>query len=250
MRVTKKTIAAMAVIGAVGFGMLSHSEAAVAVIDTKNIAEAIKTAINTANILTNTQKQLALEIINMKKIDVNRLLEYLRRQENRQEEVWNEQQRYQGALNPQSSPAAFWNEMGGTLEDVLSGKQTVTDAVQAYHRAQKAMDKASHDAMEAAKSANDANRQILQQVQDSLKDSANAEGHLQNMQAQTAIESAGVNALIHGNQIMSATAQLEAAQFQKENFREAQEYAYLNGLKNQVTTDVTAMENAIRSPWR
>ena len=70
------------------------------------------------------------------------------------------------------------------------------------------------------------------------------------MQAQTAIESASVNALIHGNQIMSATAQLEAAQFQKENFREAQEYAYLNGLKNQVTTDVTAMENAIQSPWR
>lgn len=52
----------------------SHStEAAIAVIDEKNIEEAIKTAIQTANILTEEQKQLALMILNMKKLDIGML---------------------------------------------------------------------------------------------------------------------------------------------------------------------------------
>ena len=46
----------------------SHStEAAIAVFDKKNIEEAIKTAIQTAKILTKEQKQLALQILNTKK---------------------------------------------------------------------------------------------------------------------------------------------------------------------------------------
>ena len=46
----------------------SHStEAAIAVFDAKNIEEAIKIAIQTAKILTEEQKQLALQILNTKK---------------------------------------------------------------------------------------------------------------------------------------------------------------------------------------
>lgn len=44
-----------------------RSEAAIAVIDQKNIEEAIKTAIETAKILTTEQKELALMILNAKK---------------------------------------------------------------------------------------------------------------------------------------------------------------------------------------
>ena len=46
----------------------SHStETAIAVFDKKNIEEAIKTAIQTAKILTEEQKQLELQILNIKK---------------------------------------------------------------------------------------------------------------------------------------------------------------------------------------
>lgn len=45
-----------------------HSEAAIAVIDQKNIEEAIKTAIQTAKILSTEEKELALMILNSKKI--------------------------------------------------------------------------------------------------------------------------------------------------------------------------------------
>ena len=49
-----------------------HTEAAIAVIDQQNIEEAIKTAIQTAKILTDEQKQLAIMILNAKKIEIGR----------------------------------------------------------------------------------------------------------------------------------------------------------------------------------
>ena len=50
----------------------SHStEAAIAVFDAKNIEEAIKIAIQTAKILTEEQKQLALQIFNEKNLRRN-----------------------------------------------------------------------------------------------------------------------------------------------------------------------------------
>ena len=58
----------------------SHStEAAIAVFDAKNIEEAIKIAIQTAKILTEEQKQLALQILNMKKLDVSMLTDLIKR---------------------------------------------------------------------------------------------------------------------------------------------------------------------------
>ena len=57
----------------------SHStEAAIAVFYAKNIEEAIKIAIQTAKILTEEQKQLALQILNTKKPSDNRRREFFR----------------------------------------------------------------------------------------------------------------------------------------------------------------------------
>ena len=71
------TISAVVVGITAGFIVMlptSHStEAAIAVIDQRNIEEAIKTAIQTAKILTEEQKQLALQILNMKKLDISML---------------------------------------------------------------------------------------------------------------------------------------------------------------------------------
>ena len=62
----------------------SHrTEAAIAVIDEKNIEEAIKTAIKTAEILREEQKQIALMILNMKKLDVSMLKELMKRNEDK-----------------------------------------------------------------------------------------------------------------------------------------------------------------------
>ena len=58
-----------------------HTEAAIAVIDQKNIEEAIKTAIQTAKILTTQEKELALMILNSKKLDIEQIYKYSRKGE-------------------------------------------------------------------------------------------------------------------------------------------------------------------------
>ena len=53
------------------------AEAAVLVYDAQNVEQAIRTAITTANILSNEEKQLLLQILNMKKLDASILTKYL-----------------------------------------------------------------------------------------------------------------------------------------------------------------------------
>ena len=71
---SKKVVVAVGVAFGIAASFLamipsSHrSEAAIAVIDKKNIEEAIKTAIQTAKILTTQEKELALMVLNAKKI--------------------------------------------------------------------------------------------------------------------------------------------------------------------------------------
>ena len=80
----KIKLAAVGVIAAVSASVFvmpftaQRSQAAVAVFDERNIAEAIKTAINTANILTETQKQLALDILNTKGFDRGMLDKFIK----------------------------------------------------------------------------------------------------------------------------------------------------------------------------
>ncbi len=86
----KKTALASAIVVGVAASFVtmlptSHrTEAAIAVIDQKNIEEAIKTAIQTAKILTEEQKQLALQILNMKKLDISMLEDLMKRNEEKE----------------------------------------------------------------------------------------------------------------------------------------------------------------------
>ena len=66
------------------------ASAAVLVYDAKNVEEAIKTAITTADILTNEEKQLALQIINMRSMDAEQILSYLQSHSDQQQQVWDE----------------------------------------------------------------------------------------------------------------------------------------------------------------
>lgn len=73
-----------------------HADAAIAVIDVKNIEEAVKTAVQTANILDKEQQQLLLMMLNNKKLDTDQLSAYLKQQQASYHEVWDEQGMYTG----------------------------------------------------------------------------------------------------------------------------------------------------------
>ena len=58
-----------------------NAEATILVYDQKNVEEAIKEAVQTAKILTEEQKQLALNILNTKSLDAKKLLAMVQSQQ-------------------------------------------------------------------------------------------------------------------------------------------------------------------------
>ncbi len=86
------------------------ANAAVLVYDEKNVEQAIKTAISTANILSNEEKQLALQIINMRSMSIEQILSYLMSHTEQQRQMWDEREAKTGALNPNISTDAFMDQ--------------------------------------------------------------------------------------------------------------------------------------------
>jgi type IV secretion system protein TrbJ len=198
-----------------------HASATVLVYDAQNVAEAIKTAINTASMLTNEQKQLALQILNMKKLDGETLAAWYKNQQTQQNEVLNEEQMKIGALNSNSSVNTFWNEEMGNVDDVLNGNMTLVDFYSSSQKGLKALDKTNYDALHNAKAVQIQNDALSSTVTTALDASNAADGNLQAVQAATTIEAAHAQATMQGNAILANLAAMEAANYQRENVERA-----------------------------
>lgn len=162
----------------------SRTEAAIAVFDEKNIEEAIKTAIQTANILTEEQKQLALMILNMKQLDVGMLEELMKRNEEKNKAALAGDLIYpDGMLNGNASIQQIWTERMGDIEDVLNGNATVYDIVIQEQRRQKAIHQASKETALAAQQTIKMDKQNMEDARKALEASNKAEGQQQVLQA-------------------------------------------------------------------
>ena len=150
----------------------SHStEAAIAVFDAKNIEEAIKIAIQTAKIFTEEQKQLALQILNMKKLDVSMLEELMKRNEEKEKApLSGDMLMPPGLLNDDSkSVGALWDERIGNIEDVINGNMTVYDMVVQEQKRQKAIHEASKSTAQAAQQTIQLDRQNMEDAKKALE---------------------------------------------------------------------------------
>ncbi|WP_462393213.1 hypothetical protein [Mitsuokella multacida] len=96
-----------------------HADAAIAVIDVKNIEEAVKTAVQTANILDKEQQQLLLMMLNNKKLDADQLSAYLKQQQASYHEVWDEQGMYTG-IGSIGSSASKKKKFDGTFDRTMT----------------------------------------------------------------------------------------------------------------------------------
>ena len=141
-----------------------HSEAAVAVIDEKNIAEAIKTAISTANILTTEEKELALMILDAKKINMDMLTGWM--EKNKAADTFcktpdimqdigilKQQGKVPSILNANTSATAILMNEIGSIEDAMNGKQTIVDLYMQTQKNHKALDATYRAAAERAKAS-------------------------------------------------------------------------------------------------
>ena len=210
----------------------SHrSEAAIAVIDQKNIEEAIKTAIQTAKILTTQEKELALMILNAKKIGPAEIQKIVDSQLGQQKQMLDEKMGQNGVLghiwsnatkNPNADPLdAAWRDRIGDLQSIINGNTTVYDGIMNERRRQETRSDTCKDAAKSAQNTQQSNMEIAKATQTALENSNKAEGTMQVMQAGNAINANTVMALLQMTKMYSNAVAAEAAHYQAENIRRA-----------------------------
>ena len=238
-----KVLAAAVVLG-VSSGFVAmmpnsqHTQAAIAVIDQQNIEEAIKTAIQTANILTEEQKQLALMILNAKKLDADLLANWAQQNMKKRDESKSGDMIYPDSiLQKNKSIENEWNQRMGNIEDLINGNATVYDVVMQEQKRQKAIHQAAKETAQAAQQTVKIDEQNLDDAQKALEASNNAEGQQQAMQA--------------GNYILYDILQSVAAGNKSKAHAEAAMAAYFDSKIQEQATSERILKNSteISKKW-
>lgn len=199
------------------------SEAAVAVYDAQNVAEAIKTAINTATILTETQKQLALEILNTKSLSMGTLTSIFNEQQKAGADflsgdatlpvsVLKSQGKIPGLLNRDTTVENILLNEIGSVQDVFNENKTLVDLYMDTAKNAKALESTYKDSVTAAENAGKSSEKLMKSVNEAVNAANNAEGQLQVQQAQVAVSAANFMETQNTNQLLS---QYMASEIQK-----------------------------------
>ena len=204
--------------------MRSHqTEAAVAVFDQQNIEEAIKTAITTAKILTTEEKELGLMILDAKKINLDMLQGWMRKNKKAEDlcktidivqdiVALKKEGKIPSILNVNSSATAILKNEIGAIEDAINGKATLVDLYKQTQKNHKALDATYRAAAERAKASQKVTESTNETVHEAVAAANKAEGQQQMLQAGIQIAAAGV---LQGADQKELLAQLLAMQAQK-----------------------------------
>lgn len=250
MKRNKKIFISAVMIGVLGtgLGMMMKDKvanAAILVYDQENILQAMKTAINTASILTTSQKQLALQVLDMTSMSSSSLQNFILSQAKNKQTIFDENRSKTGVLNPDTSTTTYWNQNFSNIEEVLDGEITVADAYNANQKALKALEKTNKDALHGAKTTQSLQTNIGNTVNDALTASANASGTKEALQAETQAVAASAYATLYGNNLLAEILATNAAKYQKEVQDDANAVAVARQVANQAQDDVDAMKAAI-----
>lgn len=246
----KKILVTAVVLACMGgtLGMLARepkADAAVLVYDQENILQAMKTAINTASILTTAQKQLALQVVDMTSISADQLAALFESQTKSKQTILDENAGKIGALTPNSSASNYWNENFSNIENILNGNMTVMDAYQANQKALKALEKTNQDAIHGAKTTQALQKNMNETIDEALTASANASGTKEAVQANTQTVAATAMGTLYGNNLLSEVLAMQASKYQKEVQDEANAIALQEQINSQIATDVDSMKKAV-----
>ncbi len=206
-----------------------NSEAAVLVMDEKNIQQAVEMVLRTQNILNKEEQQLVLAMLNNKKIDSNTLLSYLQKTSKQSQYPLNEKMGSigldKGTTGKDGTSAVWqaWNQRLGSLQDVLNGKTTIAGAVMDEMKREQTLNDTYKQAAISAENTQTASQEIATTTNQLLNDSMNVEGTLQALQVGNNINAQTVFALLQLNQQVSRQVQAEAAYYQNQNLIRARQ---------------------------
>lgn len=200
-----------------------YSEAAIAVFDQKNIEEAIKTAIQTAKILTEEEKQLAMMILNAKKIDPLALAGYETNYRNFKQQ-WLLELAKNGDIrdiNIYNLPIGnIWKERLGDVEGILNGNITVWTEVEREMEREQTLKEINQQAAAAAQNSLTSSQEIVtEQMPQVIAASDNAEGEQQILQAQSHLLAQGITVQANTNKMLAPLVTAQTAELAAENAR-------------------------------
>ncbi len=224
-----------------------NASAAVLVYDAQNVLEAAKTAVNTANILTESQKEVVLQILDMSSMSTQQLAWYLQSLTKKQTEVFDESGGKIGALNPGNSVDAFWSENFKNVEDVINGRITVVDAYEANQKSLKALEQTQKDSLHNAKTTQNASNDMSEMIHTALDNSANAEGTKAAVQANTQAVAVAAMGTLYTNNVLSDALAQQALRYQKEAADEAAGIALQKSIAKNMKQSVEKMRSFVES---
>lgn len=198
-----------------------HAEAAIAVIDEKNISEAIEMVNNAVKILTEAQKQYALLVLNTKKLDIGALSEFLGTQDENLKILSDLYKSYKSFNNE-------WKELMGDIDDIKHGKITLFDIYKMGVDQSKHRENTIQDASTTVMHIQDANKNIMERNKKIAEQSQKAEGQLQQQQIQTQAITNQTDATIQGNNALNTLVGFEVERVMREEAERAYSQAVAN----------------------
>lgn len=225
----KKLIALGALTGIIGGGFMMvpterDANAAIAVIDEQNIAEAIKTAITTATMLDNQTKQLLLEVLNTKTLSPERLARYVQNSQDANDDLNCLGGALEGVLKPNTSAIDFYKTQIGDVEGILNGNITLADVYYDYQKGMAAANQVNMDAAKIIQNAQIQTEKESEALTDAVEDSANAEGQLQAIQAGNQINAIATRTAMRNTNSLGGLIAMMSTKYTREAVQEAYYY--------------------------
>lgn len=199
------------------FSTSKLTEAAIPVIDSSNIAQQAKTLAETINTVTNTAKQIALQVKELNPLSNDTLTSFKTSIDNDFKKAASLINSSTGILDPTKSTSAAWTEAFGVAGTLTKDNITHASAANANSGYGKALDKANYDSMniikECSKGIEDTNAKIK-----SLMDlNASAEGQKQSAQIQNMLLAEQAKLLQYQNNMRAAEATSRVTYYQRLN---------------------------------
>ena len=191
---------------------LSHhpANAAIAVFDERNIAEAIKTAVTTAKILTVEQQELLLKLLDAKKLDKSILADFFQKQMNASKTMQDGNFcKTPDVLKDLGLSPGILNQHT-TVQSVLDEKATLVDLYHETVKNHKILDATYQDAAKTAQNAQRSGETLNQGVQQAVEASNNAEGEQQLLQSGIQIAAANYYMNRNTNELLANLLAMQA----------------------------------------
>lgn len=195
------------------------TKAAVLVHDEKNIEQAVKEVMQTAEIITKTQKQIELMTTNMKSMDMATLTSFAKNLNAASAAIFGagtvaispedleKAGKVMGLYNKFKSTTEVLEKTIGKAQDVFDGNVSYNSAKELYaqaQKAQKALEATYKDAAETAKVIQgEEESKIDKLVKEALEKSNQAAGQKEVQQAKANLYAAMVSGIKNGNKLLS-----------------------------------------------